>query len=231
VTVALAEIAPLGASELDWVLALVDMPELERRGWDATTRRFVPAPTDPLFGYARCPVRGCENVTEHTASSLCARCQSRYGRWLRKNENGDLDGFLASVTQVRSENPERIMLEVLVGLTVSIERPRRSRITELRRGINRLRAAGVGSLLEIDARKIASDSVRLFIEFAQDRLRLAAADPDTEFEKAVWDLRVFGSTRAWRMDFTAIRQPWLRVLAKEWAREKVSAVHPHGLTT
>ena len=326
------------------MLALVDMPELERRGWDGTTRRFVPAPEDPLFGYARCPVRGCENVTEHTATTLCARCQNRYGRWLGQHEDGRLDGFLASVTQVRSEDPERVRLvcrtpgherpvhseqlcdschatrkrrgqsitayvagdarypralpratfgrcvldcdalargsegicsehwrhwrrvgaprgvafdrwasqverplpaarfldlsglpervrlEVLVGLTVSIERPRRSRITELRRVMNRLQASGVGSILEIDARTIASDSVRLFIEFAQDRLRLAAADPETEFEKDVWDLRVFGSTRAWRMDFTAIKQSWLRLLAKEWAREKVSAVHPHGLT-
>jgi integrase len=343
VTVALAELAPHAGDELDRVLALVDMPELERRGWDPTRRRFVPSPADPLFGYARCPVRGCENVTEHTATTLCARCQNRYGRWLRKHEDGGVDGFLASVTRVRSEDPERlcavcrtpgherpvhsgelcdschatrtrrgqsitayvegdaryrralprvtfgrcvldcdalargneglcfehwrhwrrvgaprgaafdrwasqverrlpaarfldlsglperVMLEVLVGLTVSICRPRRSRITELRRVVNRLRAAGVGSILEIDARKIASDSVRLFIEFAQDRLRLAAADPETEFEKDVWDLRVFGTTQAYRLDFTAIAQSWLRALAREWAREKVTAVHPHGL--
>ncbi|MGO9754924.1 MAG: tyrosine-type recombinase/integrase [Solirubrobacteraceae bacterium] len=337
---AFAEHALRVGAKPDRILALIDMPELERRGWDAMTRRFVPSPSDPLFGYARCPVRGCENVTEHTATTLCARCQNRYRRWLRTREDGGLDGFLASVTQIRSEDPERVclvcrtpghqrpahsaglcdschatrtrrgqsitayvegdaryprttfgrcvldcdalargndgicaehwrhwrrvgaprgaafdrwaseverplpaarfldlgglpervMLEVLVGLTVSIERPRRSRITELRRVINRLRAADVGSILELDARKIASDAVRLFIEFAQDRLRLAAADPETEFEKDVWDLRVFGSTQAWRMDFTALAQPWLRVLAKEWTREKVSAVHPHGLT-
>ena len=92
-TLALAEVAPRGPGEIDWVLALVDVPELERRGWDATTRRFVTAPEDPLFGYARCPVRGCENVTEHTATTLCARCQNRYGRWLGQHEDGRLDGF------------------------------------------------------------------------------------------------------------------------------------------
>ena len=80
----------------------------------------------------------------------------------------------------------------------------------------------VGSILELDAAKIKSDSVRLFIGFAQDRLRLASADPETEFEKDVWDLRVFGTAQAYRMDFTAVTQPWLVVLAKEWACEKVS---------
>jgi hypothetical protein len=125
---------------------------------------------------------------------------------------------------------ERVRLEVMVGLTVSIERPRRSRVSELRRVINVLRAAAVGSILELDAGKITSDSVRLFIGFAQDRLRLASADPETEFEKDVWDLRVFGTAQAYRMDFTAVTQPWLVVLAKEWAREKVSTVHPNGLT-
>jgi len=270
VTLALAKAAPSGPGELDWVLALVDMPELERRGWDPRTRRLVPSPTDPLFGYARCPVRGCENVTEHTATTLCARCQNHYGRWLRTHEDGGIDGFLASATQIRSEDParlylvcrtpgherpvhsgelcdschasrarrgqsitaymegdaryraalprvtfgrcvlgcdalargnerlcfehwrqwrrvgapreaafdrwaslverrlqaarfrdlsglpERMMVEMLVGLTVSIARPRRCRITDLRRVINRLREAGVGSILEIDARKIVS---------------------------------------------------------------------------
>lgn len=87
---------------------LLDLQVLGARGWDPQRRRFVPAPSDPLFGYARCPVRGCLNVTEHTAASLCTRCQHRYGRWIRERADGTLDGFLEAVTQVRSENPERL---------------------------------------------------------------------------------------------------------------------------
>jgi hypothetical protein len=60
--------------------------------------------------------------------------------------------------------------------------------------------------------------------------RLALADPEEEFEKDVWDLRVFGKEQAYRMDFTAISQPWLKALAKQWAREKAPSVHPNGLT-
>lgn len=81
-TLAVATPALQHPSELAWLAALADPPELERRGWDEASGRFVPDPADALFGYARCPVRGCEDVTEHTAKTLCTRCQHRYGRML-----------------------------------------------------------------------------------------------------------------------------------------------------
>jgi hypothetical protein len=90
------------------VAALVDVAALVARGLDLDRRRFVPAPSDPLFGYARCPVRGCLNVTEHTATSLCSRCQHRYGRWQHATGGSDLEHFLAEVTQTRSEDLERL---------------------------------------------------------------------------------------------------------------------------
>jgi len=86
---------------------LISLEELIARGWDEQRLRFVPAPTDPLFGYTRCPVRGCENLTEHTATTLCIRCQHRYGRWSRERQDTDLKRFLAEITQVRSET-ERV---------------------------------------------------------------------------------------------------------------------------
>ena len=98
---------------------LVDLPALVARGLDVQRWRFMPAPSDPLFGYARCPVRGCLNVTEHTATSLCTRCQHRFGRWQRTT-GGDLDGFLSQVTQTRSEDLERLCL---VCRTPGHERP------------------------------------------------------------------------------------------------------------
>jgi hypothetical protein len=117
-TVALAQPIVECGGGLEWVAALIDLPELHRRGWNPATCRFVPAAADPnsgsaaadpLFGYARCPVRGCVSVTEHSPTALCYRCQHRYGRWTRANDGG-LDGFLAAVTQSRSEDPERICL-------------------------------------------------------------------------------------------------------------------------
>jgi len=60
------------------------------------------------------------NVTEHTATSLCSRCQHRYGRWQRASDGGDLQRFLAEVTQTRSEDLERLCL---VCRTPGHERP------------------------------------------------------------------------------------------------------------
>jgi len=50
---------PAGYAEQ--VAELIDMEALLARGLDLARRRFAPAPSDPLFGYARCPVRGCLN--------------------------------------------------------------------------------------------------------------------------------------------------------------------------
>jgi integrase len=318
---------------------LVDLPALIARGWDPERRRFVPAPQDPLFGYSRCPVRGCQSVTEHTATALCTRCQHRYGRWSRDQPDGTLAGFLAEVTQVRSENPERVCLvcrtpghersaaarglccsclrqagnrgqsveayiagderwprarpretfgmcrmacdalavgsdglcgehlrhwqhagrpvapefeawreqrgealplsrfvdlsglsdvvqaELLVGISVAIAGHRRNRVSDLRRIVALLGEARVESIMELDLGRLRTDAVRLFVSWAQDHLRLAFADPDVEWRKDVWDMRVFGKAQAYIVDFTAVSQPWLRELAKQWSRERAPLVH------
>lgn len=118
---ALAVASPSPAEDyVERLAGLIDLSALVARGWDPERRRFVPAPSDPLFGYARCPVRGCLNVTTHTATTLCSRCQHRYGRWLPERPGGQLGTFLAEVTLVRCENLERLCL---VCRTPGHERP------------------------------------------------------------------------------------------------------------
>jgi integrase len=334
----LASPAP-AADYVDRLAGLVDLPALIARGWDPHRQRFVPEPSDPLFGYARCPVRGCRNLTEHTATTLCTRCQHRYGRWLRHHPDATLDAFLADVTQVRSENPERLCLvcrtpgherpaaahglcysclsqakhrgqsveayiagdercppprpretfgmcrlacdalavggdglcgehlrhwrhagrptgsefeawrerrgeqlpasrfvdvsplsealraELLVGISVAIGAYRRARVSDLRRIVALIAETGVGSIMEIDRVRLRTDAVRLFVSWAQDHLRLAFADPDVDWRRDVWDMRMFGKPQAYIVDFTAISQPWLRELAKQWSRERAPLVH------
>ena len=99
---------------------LIDVDELTARGWNAPRQRFVPLPSDPLFGYQRCPVRGCQNVTVHTPTTLCSRCQHRYGRFVRAHDDASLEAFLVAVTQTRSEDLERLCL---VCRTPGHERP------------------------------------------------------------------------------------------------------------
>jgi hypothetical protein len=38
-------------------------------------------------------------------------------------------------------------------------------------------------------------------------------------------MRVFGKPQPYRIDFTQITQPWLRELAKQWAREHAPLAH------
>lgn len=320
------------------VAELADLEALVARGLDLARLRFVPAPGDPLFGYARCPVGGCLNVTEHTATSLCSRCQHRYRRW-RHATGGDLEAFLAEVTQTRSEDLDRLCLvcrtpgherpvaaqglcyschrqasnrgqtvpayvggderwpaatprptfgpcrmacdalasgrdglcgehlrhwrrvgrpagaefdawreevghplpasrhvdlgglsetlrwEFLLGLSVAIDGHRRTRVSDLRRVVSLIAESKVASIAELDVSRVRTDGVRLFVSWAQDRLRLAFADPDNEWRRDVWDMRVFGKPQAYRIDFTLISQPWLRELAKQWAREQAPVVH------
>jgi integrase len=72
---------------------------------------------------------------------------------------------------------------------------------------------------------LRTDAVRLFVSWTQDRLRLAFSDPDVEWRKDVWDMRVFGKPQAYSVEFTPISQPWLRELAKQWSRERAPFVH------
>jgi len=278
-------------------------------------------------------------VTEHTATALCTRCQHRYGRWSRVHPDGALDGFLAEVTQVRSEDPERLCLvcripgherpaaahglcysclshagnrgqsvgayiagderwppaepretfgmcrmacdalavgsdglcgehlrhwrhagrpvasefegwrerrgeplppgrfvdlsglsnvlqtEVLIGISVAMDSYRRTRVSDLRRVVALIGEREVASIADLDVTGVRSQGVRLFVVWAQDRLRLAFADPDVEWRKNVWDMRVFGKPQAYVVDFTAISQIWLRELAKQWSRERAPLVH------
>src|SRR5450759_3408828 len=55
-----------------------------------------------------------------------------------------------------------------------------------------------------------------FARFSVDRIRLAYADVEQERHRNVWDLRLFGQPGRRRLDFTAIRQPWLREATKAW---------------
>jgi hypothetical protein len=318
--VTLAAVPALDDDYAGRLAEVIDLPALIARGWDPERRRFVPTPTDPLFGYSRCPVRGCLNVTEHTATALCSRCQHRHGRWSRAHPDGSMEVFLAEVTQVRSENIERLCLvcrtpererpaaahglcysclrqaanrgqsveayvagderwpaarpretfgmcrmacdalavgsdglcsehlrhwrhagrpagtefevwrerrgeplpparfvdlsglsnllqaELLIGLMVAIDGHRRTRVSDLRRVVLLIGQREVASIAELDVSGVRTPGMRLFVVWAQDRLRLAFADPDLEWRKDVWDMRVFGKPQAYRVDFTAISQ-------------------------
>ena len=78
--------------------------------------------------------------------------------------------------------------------------------------------AGVTSVLDYDLRCLDADGNHdygRFARFTTDRVHLAYGDAGAERGKDTWDLRVFG--RSGHLDFTPIRQGWLREVARAWA--------------
>ena len=120
---------------------------------------------------------------------------------------------------------ETLRWEFLLGLSAAIDGHRRTRVSELRRVVSLIGQRAVATIADLDVSGVRTDGVRLFVSWAQERLRLAFADPDSEWRKDLWDMRVFGKPQAYRIDFTQISQPWLRELAKQWAREQAPLVH------
>ena len=93
--------------------------------------------------------------------------------------------------------------------------------------VDHVRALGLSSLCEFDLSLLEGIGDRHHVRFARfsvDRVCLAYADPEAEREKDVWDLRLFGVPGRRRLDFSAIRQPWLRQAAKGWAAATIGRV-------
>ena len=95
----------------------------------------------------------------------------------------------------------------------------------MRPWVDQLRADGVGSVTEFDLSRLVGDRHEVrFARFSVDRVSLAYADPEAERAKDIWDLRLFGRPGRHRLDFSAIRQDWLREAAKGWAAVTIGRV-------
>lgn len=97
----------------------------------------------------------------------------------------------------------------------------------IRPWVDQLRGAGVASVTGFDLAELDHVGDRHHVRFARfsvDRVRLAYADVEDERRRDVWDLRLFGRAGRRRLDFTAIRQSWLRDATKGWAAATIGRV-------
>jgi hypothetical protein len=86
--------------------------------------------------------------------------------------------------------------------------------------VDLLRATAIASVTDIGTGRVSPDwpteaGSGRFARYVFDRVRLAYADPEDEQRRDVWDLRVFG--RSGNLDFSPIRQVWLKEAAQAWA--------------
>jgi integrase len=184
----------------------------------------------PLRTFGVCQREGCERVAVARRHRLCRPCERQW----QQSARTDFSVFcadryvaedLAWVAATSLDGlPEQLRLELLF-VAQRFSEQLRTRSREEWRGLVRdARAAGVGSLLELD-RGEASCQVRLARRLAKHELGVLYADPETEFAGDVWDLRKVGlaaARNAVRLDFSVIAQGWLREAAKGWARGRAS---------
>jgi integrase len=125
-----------------------------------------------------------------------------------------------------------VITELLYGVQAALAEGRRVMPTTLRHVADHLRRRGqITSVAEAIETAAPRTPVRWFLAFTADRVALARASVETEQDKDVWDLRLWGG--AGRLSFTGggichragsrpsrpITQAWLKAAAKAWAAE------------
>ena len=195
-----------------------------------TFKEFL-ARTGPLDSLGPCAVASCYLMACYKQTRLCGM---HYHAWSRQGspEGRQLASFLARAPQPANARvlslrglPVLVRLELLYAIGCRRHEHIRTGAGDMRSYVDRLRADGVVSLVELDPTCLdptgRSDQWR-FARFAFDRVRVAYADPESERERDVWDLRVFG--RSGRLDFSPIRQGWLAEATKSWAAARLTGV-------
>lgn len=199
------------------------------------------AEAQPLEGLGECAVASCYLGAAYKQARLC---EMHYDDWSREGrpQGRRLDAFIARGAQPANARvlslrglPELVRLELLWVISCLLREQVHARPGDMRPYVDLLRERGVASLVELDPVTIDPTGKAghgRFARFAFDRARLGYATPEEERGRDRWDLRVFG--RSGHLDFSPIRQDWLREAAKSWAeaalgpgataRSKVSTV-------
>ena len=195
-----------------------------RRARGVAFEDFV-AQAQPLSDLGPCAAACCYLGASHSHSGLC---EIHYQAWRRADRpSGRAFGrWAARVRQPANSRvlslrglPELLRVELLYAIGCRADDQVSVVTGGMRPWIDQLRAAGAGSVLEFDLPSLDEIGDAHHVRFARysvDRVRLAYADPDAERRRDAWDLRLFGLPGKRTLDFTTIRQPWLREATKAW---------------
>lgn len=188
---------------------------------------------EPLRDLGDCAAACCYRPAAHPDTGLCVP----HAQIWRTEGRPAGRPFTEWVVQVRQPVnsrvlslrglPELVQLELAYAIGCRAAEQVSVVTGGMRPWIDQLRALGVGSVTEFDLAVLESVGDRAHVRFARfsvDRVRLVYADPEAESAKDIWDLRLFGRPGRKRLDFTRIRQDWLREAAKAWAAVTVGRV-------
>ncbi len=204
---------------------------------------FAPALPRPTIG--TCVVLCCQRLVARRAHGLCEAHDQTWRRAGRPN----LTAFAQTSSPRRGDRqgrvvlrglPERVVLELLLGVQASLAEGRRVMPTDLRAVVDHLRGLDAVAVADAAAPPLA---VGRFLRFTADRVRLACAQVPSECAKDVWDLRLWGWRgrlsfvggqalhRNGRTPAPAISQPWLKETAKSWAADTLTSTAPATVRT
>jgi integrase len=189
-----------------------------------------------------CAVEHCDLLVERSDPGLCVSHQKRWrgrGRPPVEEFVSDCATFGEAVFDLRAL-PTQLRLEVAYGLQCRVDDNRaKTPAHGLRPLLRLLEACGRGSLMarpvddwlvELPAARCGSVA-RSFLRFTVQQLEdlLEGVGWEAEYPRDVWLLRRLGYPPGGpaRLRFDRISQPWLRELAKRWARLRLSC----GLST
>ena len=191
-------------------------------------------PARPRASYGTCIVEACERLAAH-ASRLC---NAHHFAW-RRAGRPVLDVFTQRALPARRDNtgtvvmaglPQRVVLEVLLGIQAAVADGRKLPPTTLRAAVMHLRSRALATMSDLDASGLPSP-VRHFVRLCLSEAALACSSLEAECDKDVWDLRHWGKPgrlsfvggkalkqngRAWARPIT---QEWLKSAAKTWAAD------------
>jgi len=187
----------------------------------------------PLSDLGPCVVTCCYLAMTHPESRLC---EPHFQLWrgAGRPSGRPFATWAARVRQPVSSRvlslrglPELVRLELIYAIGCRADEQVSVVTGGMRPFVDHVRALGLSSLCQFDLALLEGIGDRHHVRFARfsiDRVRLAYADPEAEREKDIWDLRLFGVPGRRRLDFGAIRQPWLREAAKGWAAATIGRV-------
>lgn len=203
------------------------------------------APVD----HSGCAVPGCD-LWASCSDGLCISHQGRFNAYRRRTGIDDRDAFLAAAALVGVPRIDltglapQLKLEVQYIVQCYLDSgPRRVNLSRWNAVVRALHATGVVSILDhtaqewIAALKIGRHSNPdgiLFLTWGHDQLDqlVHGTGWDREFVLDTWVLSRVGhaATGVARITFVPIVQPWLRDLAKLWARHRLSTgIGPAGV--
>ncbi len=178
----------------------------------------------PNPGLGPCLAASCYLLAAYRRIRLC-ELHDRIWHDAGCPRGNELTAWVARVRQPANHRilslrglPELVRLELLYAISRRVVEQVRTKTGDMRRYVDMLLAARVGSVLELDLVSFDPTGNRDWARFARftvDRVRLAYGDADSERAADVWDMRHFG--RSGRLDFSRIAQEWLREAAKSWA--------------